>query len=546
MKRGISLFLLYLALSLTLNSINVFSVNNPVLREQSILDQCNVLAKSDSDTIKVVLKTSQSNLVGVFLYDSPTEGDFGGSQIALLEKSQDNIYRFTYQNKEYTTTEPKNLDEIVYSDGKKICYIDETDKTGQRASTIVSACGNLVRGPVSLPVDLVGDGRMATAACEYSINWGEQPFGQYLPFSGSCVSFIPCPEEEPPTTLGGTTDTGTSNEGTSSNTDAQSQQALAKIFKYVFEWIFNLLKAIWNAIVNFFTPQPKIETDNSAWSGVGSRYTTSTTSSSTTRPPTTTTSTSSTSSSTTVPNPIDLSYITVSGAVGNGLLFIGGPRLKGIGNIIGEIQLDKTKSTCGNYEFETSMILWVEGSLYKLKRDGMVEKEEGDLFDKEDLFPKKDFGSLVILIEVKSRNGEIIFSVKYKKASDSMPNDLKNYDMSGATTNTLSEKLDSEKVRNQFPKMTRREVALYQFKNKAIPRILNLYRNFLAFGAIATQEENPKYEGDMIPLSAKQKVEKMTDDKTFKENFEREVQPIIDNEINKQEYQNRIKEECEN
>ena len=306
------------------------------------------------------------------------------------------------------------------------------------------------------------------------------------------------------------------------------------------------MKAIWNAIVNFFTPQPKIETDNSAWSGVGSRYTTSTTSSSTTRPPTTTTSTSSTSSSTTVPNPIDLSYITVSGAVGNGLLFIGGPRLKGIGNIIGEIQLDKTKSTCGNYEFETSMILWVEGSLYKLKRDGMVEKEEGDLFDKEDLFPKKDFGSLVILIEVKSRNGEIIFSVKYKKASDSMPNDLKNYDMSGATTNTLSEKLDSEKVRNQFPKMTRREVALYQFKNKAIPRILNLYRNFLAFGAIATQEENPKYEGDMIPLSAKQKVEKMTDDKTFKENFEREVQPIIDNEINKQEYQNRIKEECEN
>ncbi|MEK6952079.1 MAG: hypothetical protein AABX29_03620, partial [Nanoarchaeota archaeon] len=126
---------------------SVFSqVNNPVLREQSILSQCSVGAKSDSDTIKVVLKTSQSDLVGIFLYDNSIEGDFGGSQIALLQKSNNNIYKFIYQNKQYTTTEPKNLDEIVYPDGRKICYIDEPDKTGQRASTQeeINVCGYLV------------------------------------------------------------------------------------------------------------------------------------------------------------------------------------------------------------------------------------------------------------------------------------------------------------------------------------------------------------------------------------------------------------------
>src|SRR3989344_9094743 len=200
MKRGTHLFLLYLVLSLSFSSNFVFSqANNPVLREQSILSQCSVNAKSGSDTIKVVLKMTQPNKVMISLYPKGSEGDIYQTQIIpITEVPNDNIYRFTYQNKQYAT-DPKNLAEIVYPDGEKICSIDETDKSGQRASTQeeTSACGNLVRGPVSLPVDLVGDGRMATAACEYSINWGEQPFGQYLPFSGSCVSFIPCPEVEP-------------------------------------------------------------------------------------------------------------------------------------------------------------------------------------------------------------------------------------------------------------------------------------------------------------------------------------------------------------
>lgn len=149
MKRGISLFLIYLVLSLSLNSIIVFSqVNNPVLREQSILSQCSVDAKSDSDTIKVVLRVTQSNEVMISLYPEVQEGDIGQSQIVtLVQTSDDNIYRFTYQTKEYITNQ-KILNEI--------CYIDEPDKIGQRASTqeeIVHIDGRCTSASANVPGD---------------------------------------------------------------------------------------------------------------------------------------------------------------------------------------------------------------------------------------------------------------------------------------------------------------------------------------------------------------------------------------------------------
>lgn len=200
MKRGISLFLIYLVSSLTLNSNIVVSlVNNPALRERTILDQCNVDAKSGSDTIKVVLKAAQPNKVIISLYPGRSEGGIHQTKIiAKTEISNDNLYRFTYQNKEYTTKEPKNLDEIVYSDGTKICYIDETDKSRGRASTQTrEICGefqnwvwtpaNFVNSPIVINYE---NGERIAYACQYNFDSTEvnnyppsEGFKYYLPIN---------------------------------------------------------------------------------------------------------------------------------------------------------------------------------------------------------------------------------------------------------------------------------------------------------------------------------------------------------------------------
>src|SRR3989344_371882 len=146
MKRYILIFLICLVV---LSLVFMFSqVNTFVLREVTIKDQCSINAHSDSDAIKVVLRVTQYGKVMVSLYPEGSEGDIDQAQIiTLTEISKDNIYRFTYQNKEYVT-EPKILEDV--------CYIDKVDKTEQRASIqeeIVHIEGRCTTASANVPGD---------------------------------------------------------------------------------------------------------------------------------------------------------------------------------------------------------------------------------------------------------------------------------------------------------------------------------------------------------------------------------------------------------
>ena len=233
--------------------------------------------------------------------------------------------------------------------------------------------------------------------------------------------------------------------------------------------------------------------------------------------------------------PIDLGYIKISGAVGNGIPFIGGPRLKAYGNLNADLNLDSTGKFCGYYEYDSTVKLWVHKDLYKLKYDSLVKKESDDLFDKKALMPKKDFGSFVALIHTYIRDGIAVMEVEYKKASDNMPSDLENYGMSDAT------KPESIKI------PTSKEVAEYQMKNKVVLTFLELYNQLLARGTIGVQEEPPKYEGNLVSDSVKKQVEGISSDgDQLKKDLNEQVKPLIIPIIDRPEYQEKIKEACGN
>ncbi|MEK6934816.1 MAG: hypothetical protein AABW46_02980 [Nanoarchaeota archaeon] len=125
MKRGISLFLIYLILTITFSS-SIVTSQDPT-RARTILDKCTVDARSNTDTIQVTLRATQSGDVIIHLYDPtifPEIGDL--ERISITKIKGNNIYNFSYQNKEYAT------DHIILQD---ICFIDEKDTIEQRASS---------------------------------------------------------------------------------------------------------------------------------------------------------------------------------------------------------------------------------------------------------------------------------------------------------------------------------------------------------------------------------------------------------------------------
>ena len=256
---------------ITINSNIVFSqVNNPVLREQSILDQCSTDAKSDSDVIKVILRITQSNNVMISLYPLGSEGDIGQAQIvALTEISNDNIYRFTYQNKEYVT-EPKILNEI--------CYIDKTERRAitQEIVHIEVKCGFFVPQATQctcIPYDK-DDNEIPTFPSGLGIENDPIVLNEINPFisqfqppdrNGNCPTTrswdIPISTEP---ILETTTQTPT--ESNNIGFTAEQQRDIAKGLEGIFKWFFDLIKSFLEKISNFFVsiinsifPKPNID-----------------------------------------------------------------------------------------------------------------------------------------------------------------------------------------------------------------------------------------------------------------------------------------------
>ena len=86
-----------ICLILIISSNFVLSQSN---RAQNILNECTIKANSNTDSIQVTLRTTQSKDVFIYLYDENVIPEIGALQILSKTKTQENnIYTFK-ENKE--------------------------------------------------------------------------------------------------------------------------------------------------------------------------------------------------------------------------------------------------------------------------------------------------------------------------------------------------------------------------------------------------------------------------------------------------------------
>ncbi|MBI2499573.1 hypothetical protein HYV88_05005 [Candidatus Woesearchaeota archaeon] len=259
MKRGI--FIIFIILILNPIAFAVNPNNSDELTEKDLIESCRF---SSSGPELVLQKTIQGNVL-IWLYE-PNKEEFGELvRINDFKKINENEYSFMLENnqeyifeaiipdycirpKEIITQRTSTQEEIVHIDGR--CNTASANIPGDPSA---NQCSCFIEQKIE-------DTRILTSSIYIN---------EIIPYVNTGRVYGTCPDPKswdiPVTTTEPTINTD--NQGTTSNIDAQSQQALGNALNLFFDWIFKLLKQIWEALVNLFTPQPSIENDNPLWSG---------------------------------------------------------------------------------------------------------------------------------------------------------------------------------------------------------------------------------------------------------------------------------------
>jgi len=589
MKRGIYLFLIILLLNPTALAVNLN--NSDELTEKDLIESC----KFPSSGPELVLQKTVQGDILIWLYE-PYKEEFGDLiRVTDFEKIDEIKYSFSLENNQQYTVEATIPD---------YCTRPKETTAKKENTQTKEVCG----GPQT-PRSIFMEGR--GYVCLYDIpDTGIQPEQSILSIGilpqscppEHCVVIADAASNANPTP----TDTGANNEEANSNINAQSQQALGNALNLFFDWIFKLLKQIWDAIGNIFNsivnsifPPQNIECKGRTLDEI-------TELSIFTKESVTITDKSKASVSfeydkcnddktkveevyckktrgnskdevreykelpcsegcnvdggVCIPPPIELGDIKISGGIDNRAFswvpFVGKlARARGSGDINAKVPLDEQKK-CGYPEFSSNVKLWFHKDIYDRRYKDLIKEQKNDLFSTEEkkvLFPPKD-GSYTVFIYGELKEGKLTLKTKYKIAKEDPPSDLNNFDMSGATENSFTKNLDDPEILKKFIELglvkDSRELAFLKLKD-AITAILKLYAGFsgmgltTAQGIVMVKSGDPTYDGDMLPSDVTKKIVGLNND-NFDQEFESKIGTIIEETIKKKEYLEEIEKYCSN